>query len=111
MILSLEQYNALNNVSSRSAGQPPNTRYKLHLPATIVKLWDGKLDGAEHKWGLCGGDNKCVGVPYTMKVEPSTEGGFTEKQVQRMRSAMDEVEANTCIRYLLNTYNCSSNII
>ena len=108
MIFSLEQYHALNNVRSRSSGHLPGTKYATN---TIIELWDGNVDGAEHKWGLCGGDNKCVGVPYLMKVEPSTEGGFTEKQVQRMRSAMDEVEANTCIRYLLNTYYCSSNII
>ena len=87
MILSLDQYHALNNVSSRSMG------YKLDEPygQGTIKLWSGAVDGVEHKWGKCAGDNRCVGVPYH-------NNGFNTKQMEKIRLAMDEVELNTCIR-------------
>ena len=83
--MSVEQYNALNYGKSRSVGRKP------------IKLWNEKVKD-HHKWGKCSGCNKCVGIPYTIAMGKSYNGGFTRKQIERMRLAMDEIELYTCIR-------------
>ena len=91
MILSLEQYHALSNASGRSVGHPPNKPYG----GKLSNLWDGHVKGAEHRWGRCGGANKCVGVPYKFTYMTYN---WKAKQQQRVILAMDEIELNTCIR-------------
>ena len=104
MIMTIEQYNGLQNATGRSVGQVDNTKDKGGTNK-LIKLWSEPVTDFEHYWGHCAGEKNgkmCKGVPFLIHVKrgdnPGIETSFTENQWKKIRLAMNEVEEDTCIR-------------